>query len=102
MARTKSKNGEASPLQELYNYFSSPVNLEKDERISGLIGWAAIISFVVAYDIYSIRSRKIETLTRSFWRMSEHKVMKFPVLTTWILLSVHLMAEKGIRRKVNK
>jgi hypothetical protein len=102
MAKTKFKNGEAYPLQELSNYFSSPINLEKDARLTGLIGWAALVAFVVGYDLFAIKSQKAETLTRSFWRLSEGKVSKFPVLAAWMIVTAHLVIEKDVRRKIVK
>jgi hypothetical protein len=102
MARTRSKNGEAYPLHKLSNYFSSPVNLEKDSRTTGLIGWAALVAFVVGYDIFAIKSKKAETLTRSFWRLSEGKMSKFPVMAAWMIVTFHLMLEKDVRRKITK
>lgn len=94
------KSGEAYHLQKLYKYYSSPINLEKDYKISGLIGWALLIALIVAYDAYAIKTKKIETLTRSFWRMSEGKITKFPVLIAWGILTAHLVLEKDIRRKI--
>ena len=102
MAKTKFKNGEAYPLQKLSNYFSSPVDLEKDSRVTGLIGWAALVAFVVGYDIFAIKSKKAETLTRSFWRLSDGKLSKFPVLAAWVIVTAHLMLEKDVRRKITK
>lgn len=100
MEEIESRSGEVYLLQELYKYFSSPVHLERDERISGVFGWAVLILIILAYDIYSIRSKKIETLTRSFWRLSDHKIKKIPVLATWLVLSFHLLGEKHVRRKL--
>ena len=102
MVERKCKSGSEYPLQKLSNYFSSPVELEKDSRTTGLIGWAILASYVVAYDIYAIKSRKAETLTRSFWRLSESKISKFPVLAAWVILTFHLMLEKDVRRRITK
>jgi hypothetical protein len=102
MVERKCKSGTEYHLQKLSNYFSSPVELEKDSRTTGLIGWAILASFVVAYDIYAIKSRKAETLTRSFWRLSENKISKFPVLAAWVIITFHLMLEKDVRRRITK
>jgi hypothetical protein len=102
MVERKCKSGTECHLQKLSNYFSSPVNLEKDSRITGLIGWAALVAFVVGYDIFAIKSKKAETLTRSFWRLSEGKMSKFPVMAAWMIVTFHLMLEKDVRRKITK
>ena len=102
MVERKFKSGTEYPLQKLSNYIASPINLEKDQRITGLIGWSALIGCVIAYDIYAIRTKKIETLTRSFWRLSEGKASRIPVLATWAIVTAHLVAEKNIRKKISK
>lgn len=101
MEERKYKSGSAYPLQKLSNYYSSPIDLKKDERISGLVGWALLAATVVAYDAYAIKTKKAETLTRSFWRLSEGKISKTPVLGAWLIVTFHLMFEKKVRRKVN-
>ena len=67
MAKTKFKSGEALPLQKLSDYYSSPRLLDKDERVSGLYAWLALLAAVAAYDAYAIKTKKAETLTRFFW-----------------------------------
>lgn len=101
-AEKKYKSGLEYHLQRLSNYFSSPIELEKNGRLSGIIGWGTLAALIIAYDIYAIKSEKIETLTRSFWRLSESKIAKFPVLVSWAVLTLHLVAEKDIRKKISK
>ena len=60
--------------QKLFNYYSNPIELKKDERISGSYAWLAIIASVLAYDIYAVKTKKAETLTRAFWRSTEQPV----------------------------
>lgn len=99
MEDTKSKNGKALPLQKLYNYYSNPINLEKDERISGVYGWVMVAGLIAAYDAYAIKTKKAETLTRYFWRSTENtKSSLLPVLS-WLILTGHLLLEKEVRRK---
>ena len=100
MEKIKSKNGEAPPLQRLYNYYSSPIDLQKDERVSGLIGWLLVAGLVIAYDVYAMKTKKAETLTRYFWRISEGKISKAPVFAAWTILTAHLVLEKKVRRKI--
>lgn len=102
MEETKYKSGEAYHLQKLSDYIKSPIDLEKDQRISGLFGWALLLGFVVAYDAYAIKTRKAETLTRSFWRLSEGKISKASVFGAWGVITAHLMLEKSIRRKISQ
>lgn len=102
MEETKYKSGEVFPLQKLSNYITSPINLQKDQRTSGLFGWALLLAVVIAYDAYAIKTKKAETLTRSFWRLSEGKMSKAPVFGAWGIITAHLMLEKSIRRKISK
>jgi len=99
MEERKYKSGSAYPLQKLFNYYSSPIDLKKTNAKSGLLGWALLASTVIAYDIYAIKSQKVETLTKSFWRLSEGKGSKAPVLGAWLIISFHLMFEKHVRKR---
>ena len=98
MEKTRFKSGEALPLQKLYNYYSSPVILEKDERISGAYGWIGIIAAIVAFDAFAIKTKKIETLTRFFWRSTESPIKSLIPISAWLVLTAHLLLEKDIRR----
>ena len=102
MAERKFKSGTAYHLQKLSNYYSNPIDLKKDHRTSGLLGWLILLGYVIAYDAYAMKSKKAETLTRSFWRLSEGKISKAPVLGAWLVVTFHLMFEKQVRRKVYK
>lgn len=100
MEEKKFKNGMEYHQQKLYNYYCSPVNLEKDNRISGVYGWLTLLSLVAAYDVYAIKSKNVETLTRAFWRMTESKAKSILPVAVWTGLTVHLLAEKKIRKKI--
>ena len=102
MVEKKSRSGTEYHLQKLYKYYSNPIDLKKDSRLSGLIAWLGLMAYVIAYDTYAIKTKKAETLTRSFWRLSEGKLSKAPVLGAWLTITFHLMLEKEIRRKVYK
>jgi hypothetical protein len=93
------KSGQECLLQKLYNYLSQPISLERDERISGAVGWLLLFSFIVAYDAYAIKGKKIETLTRFFWRKTDNGINKTIPLLLWFALTAHLVLEKDIRRK---
>jgi hypothetical protein len=98
MAETESRSTEVFLLQRLYNYYRNPIYLDKD-RTTGLFGWLFILLFVVAYDFYAIRTSKIETLTRFFWRSTETKIFKsILIIGVWVILSFHLLIEKPLRR----
>ena len=99
MEETECKNGEASPLQKLYKYYSSPISLEKDERKSGAYAWIFFLGLVAAYDVYAIKTKKVETLTRAFWRGTEKPLQKVIPITVWTGLTAHLLLEKSIRIK---
>lgn len=99
MEEKKYKSGSAYHLQKLSNYYSSPINLEKDERISGLFAWAGILSFVLMYDTYAIKTKKAETLTRAFWRMTDKPIKSVAPIFVWSALTIHLLLEKNIRKK---
>lgn len=93
------RSGQESHLQKLYNYYTQPISLDKDERISGLIGWVLLLAIIVSYDYYAIKSKKIETLTRFFWRHTEKGFTKPLPIFLWTILTAHLLFEKDIRRK---
>jgi hypothetical protein len=98
MVATGLRNSEGSLLQKLCDYYRSPVVLERD-RATGAFGWLAILLFVIAYDFYAIRTRRIETLTRFFWRSTEKNITtSIPLIGVWIILSFHLLIEKPLRQ----
>ena len=99
MEDTKSKSGKALPLQKLYSYYSSPIDLDKDERTSGLYGWMALLAIVVAYDAYAIKTKKAETLTRYFWRSTEDTKKSILPIACWTIVTAHLLMEKQVRRR---
>jgi hypothetical protein len=98
MGAKKLTNGLASPLQKLSDYYKSPVILDKDERLSGAYAWVALFAIIAAYDYYAIKSKKIETLTRSFWRSTEKPIKSIVPLASWTILTAHLLLEKNIRK----
>lgn len=98
MAGIESRSTEAFLHQKLYKYYRSPISLDRD-RATGLFGWLFILLFVIAYDFYAIRTSKIETLTRFFWRSTETKLIKsILIIGVWIILSFHLLIEKPLRQ----
>ena len=99
MVERKSKNGKAFRLQKLSDYYSSPISLDKDHRISGIYAWAFLFGSVVAYDIYAIKTQKAETLTRAFWRITEKPIKSLVPITMWVGLTAHLLIEKEVRKK---
>jgi hypothetical protein len=96
----KLTNGTVFHQQKLYNYYKNPVELNKDERISGAYAWLALFAGVVAYDIFAIKTKKAETLTRAFWRSTERPVKNIIPIGLWLTLSFHLLAEKTVRKKI--
>ena len=104
MEEKKFKNGMEFHQQKLYNYYSQPLDLSKDDRVSGTYAWIALLSAVLAYDIYAIKHKRAETLTRAFWRNTEKTKTGIIPVALWGVATVHLIAEKRIRRMafVNK
>lgn len=90
----------ASPLQKLSDYYRSPVVLEKDDRTSGAYAWLALVAIIAAYDYYAIKSKRIETLTRSFWRSTERPLKSIIPIASWTVLTAHLLLEKRVRRSI--
>lgn len=99
MVAKKYKNGMEYHLHKLYNYFSNPIELQKDERTSGFFGWLLLATYIVAYDAYAIKTKKTETLTRFFWRQTEKPIKSLLPVTLWTGLTVHLLLEKSVRKK---
>jgi hypothetical protein len=102
MVVKKLTNGLASHQQKLYKYYTQPIKLEKDERISGSYGWLVLFLGVLAYDTYAIKTKKIETLTRAFWRSTENPTKSIVPVGVWLLLTFHLLGEKKLRRKITE
>lgn len=97
-AEIELKNSEGCLLQKLYDYYRNPIILERD-RGTGGFGWLFILLFVIAWDYYAIHTKKIETLTRFFWRTTESNYIKsIPLIGVWIILSFHLLIEKSLRK----
>lgn len=76
-------------------------SLEKT-KTSGVFAWLSLALGILAYDIYAIKSSKIETLTRSFWRLSEKESIGIIFIGVWLGLTFHLLIEKSVRKKISK
>jgi len=100
MVVKKSTNGPVFHQQKLYNYYKNPVVLEKDDRVSGAYAWILLFAAIVAYDTFAIKTKKVETLTRAFWRSTEQPVKNIIPIGLWLTLSFHLLGEKTIRKKL--
>jgi hypothetical protein len=101
MVEKKFKNGTEYHLQKLSEYLNQPVVLDKNESKSGVIGWIGLVGVIVLYDVYAIKTKKIETLTRSFWRHTENKSGQSIFIGAWLGLTFHLLFEKMIRKKIS-
>jgi hypothetical protein len=98
MARIGLKSLGEYPLRKLFDIIFRPVNLDKNEPFSGIFGWLVLGLYVIFFDIYAIKSRKIETLTKSFWRITEKIFPGSILIGVWVILSLHLLIEKQARR----
>lgn len=92
---------ELLPLK-LSKVFKTPLILEKDDKKSGTIAWGGLALGIIAYDIYAIKSKKIETLTRAFWRHTENKITGSIFTGVWLGLTFHLLIEKLIRKNFSE
>jgi hypothetical protein len=103
MADTKYRNTKVYRLQRLSNYYKNPVSLEKQkDTISGDYAWLVLATSIAAYDIYAIKSKKAETLTKAFWRFTEKPSTSVVAYAAWGVLTAHLLAEKKIRKNIWK
>lgn len=100
MADRECKNGMDFHQLKHSKVFNSPIILEKDDRTTGVIGWIGLVAIIVLYDYYAIKTKKVETLTRSFWRHTENKIGQSIFIGAWLGLTFHLLFEKIIRLKV--
>lgn len=55
-----------------------------------LLGWVAVMAVVVGYDAWALATGN-QTLSRAFWRTSEHPVGRLVLMGTWGSLTWHLM-----------
>jgi hypothetical protein len=101
MEEKKFKNGTVFHQLKLSDILDNPITLDKDNRRSGVVGWLGLVCIVVLYDVYAIKTKKIETLTRSFWRHTEHKIGQSIFIGAWLGLTFHLLFEKMIRKKIS-
>jgi len=86
---------------KLSNALSAPLILDKQDKKSGTVDWGGLALGIIAYDIYAIKSKKIETLTRSFWRLTEKPLSGSIFTGVWLGLTFHLLIEKLIRKNLS-
>jgi len=95
------KNIKGYPQQKLSNMMSSPLILERTAKRSGISAWAGLVLAIIVYDVYAIKSKKIETLTRSFWRLTEKPTTGSIFIGAWLGLTFHLLIEKLVRKNIS-
>lgn len=100
MVVKKFKSGTESLRLKLSDAITAPLVLEKQERKSGLTAWGTLALGIIAYDVYAIKSKKIETLTRSFWRLTEKPLIGIIPVGVWLGLTFHLLIEKLVRKSI--
>lgn len=98
MVVKKYKNGTVYLHQKLSDIFSTPLILDKEDKKSGIPAWGGLVLGIIAYDIYAIKSKRIETLTRSFWRLTEKPFTGIALIGVWLGLTFHLLIEKLVRK----
>ena len=102
MVAKRLRNLTELPPLKLSKMFGTPLILEKDDRKSGAIAWGGLALGIIVYDIYAIKSKKIETLTRAFWRHTENKITGSIFTGVWLGLTFHLLIEKLIRKNFSE
>jgi hypothetical protein len=78
------------------------VDIDKGSRKTGAVGWVILALYIVVFDVYAIRTKKFETLTRAYWRGSSSVKGSFFVHGLWALATFHLVAEHRVRRALYK
>jgi len=96
----KFKSGTEYLQLKLSDALATPLVLQKQDRKSGTIAWGGLALAIIAYDTYAIKSKKIETLTKSFWRLTEKKITGSIFTGVWLGLTFHLLIEKLIRKNL--
>ena len=79
-----------------------PVEIDKGSRRTGAIGWALLVLYIVCYDVYAIRTKHVETLTRAYWRGSASRRGSLLVHLLWGIATFHLVAEHRVRKAIYK
>jgi hypothetical protein len=87
--------------------YLGPIDLEKGQRKTGATGWLLLSVTVILWDLWAIRTQRVETLTRSFWRLSKTSWGGFALQAIWGILTAHLLVEARLRqalegRRTNK
>lgn len=100
MVVKKYKSGTEYLRLKLSDAISAPLILDRQGKKSGTTAWGGLALAIIAYDIYAIKSKKIETLTRSFWRLTETKITGSIFTGVWLGLTFHLLIEKLIRKNL--
>lgn len=95
-------NGSEYLRLKLSNVLATPLILDREDKKSGTIAWGGLALGIIAYDIYAIKSKKIETLTRSFWRLTEKPLTGSIFTGVWLGLTFHLLIEKLVRKSFAK
>ena len=101
MVVKKLKNGTEFLQLKLSEAVKAPLVLDKADKKSGSVAWGGLALGIIAYDMYAIKSKKIETLTRAFWRLTEKPLTASIFIGVWLGLTFHLLIEKLIRKNFN-
>lgn len=69
---------------------------------SGAFGWLAIFALATVYDVYAIKTNKVETLSRAFWRWNKHSYGGLITAAIWASISFHLLIDNPLRHVVEE
>ena len=101
MVVKKLKNIKGFHPQKFSDAIAGPLILDRELKRSGASAWACLALAIIVYDLYAIKSKKIETLTRSFWRLTEKPTTGSIFIGVWLGLTFHLLIEKLVRKKIS-
>lgn len=68
------------------------------EKPSGAFGWFMIAAVATAYDLYAMKTKKVETLSSAYWRWSDHPVGGLLTSAVWAATSYHLIIDNPVRK----
>jgi hypothetical protein len=69
--------------------------MDKNDWIA-FAGWSGLIIYAAVWDVFSVRTRKVETLSTGFRKASRHKIARWIVIPGTILLLTHLFFKQPI------
>lgn len=66
---------------------------KEEGKPSGAFGWLLIFAVATTYDIYALKTRKVETLSNAYWRWSRHPVGGLVTAGAFAAIAFHLIID---------